>query len=202
MTQCQLSGLVRIAAAPILPDLTEGICCHQPLKGSIMLHDAWGQKLTHGRECCLTDAVACVAAGQGRPSWSKWLTTVLFTALCSGTAFMLAPSTSLAPPVASWQLAVSGAHLSCNHTRPLLQAVYQHHLCLLLQCETCGIMLHAQCSLSSPKAYAFKRSACQRCNDACVAILVCIILFLLLCTDAAMLCDAPFRLLASCCFGF
>ena len=88
--------------------------CHEPAKGSIMLRHVWCQKLTHGCESGLSVAVACVAAGQGKSSWSRWLTAVLLMALCGGTAFMLAPPTTLPPPAASWQLALSGVHLCSN----------------------------------------------------------------------------------------
>ncbi len=128
--------------------------CHEPAKGSIILHDAWPQVDTwvwFWFECC-------IVAGQGRPSWSRWLTAVLLMALCSGTAFMLAPPTTLPPPAASWQLAVSGAHLCCNYTCPLLQFVQQH------QCERSCIVYHAQCSLSCPAAYAFEQIAWERCH--------------------------------------
>jgi len=152
-----------------------------------MLHDAWGQKLTQGCESCLSVAVACVAAGQGRPSWSRWLTAVLLMALCGGTAFMLAPPTALPPPVASWQLIVSGAHLCCNFARPLLQFVQQHHLGMLLRCERCCVVYYAQCSLSCPAAYAFKQIAWERCRF-CVHHPFPVCLFY-----AAILCYAQFR---------
>ncbi len=57
-------------------------------------------------------------------------------ALCGGTAFMLAPPTTLPPPAASWQVTASGVHLCCNDTCLLLQFVQQHHLGMLLQYET------------------------------------------------------------------
>ncbi len=96
---------------------------HEPAKASIMLHDAWGQKLTHGCGCGLSVAVASVVTGQGRFSWSRLLTAVLLMALCGGTAFMLAPPAAVPPPAASWQQAMSGAHLCCNDTHPSLQTV-------------------------------------------------------------------------------
>ncbi len=160
--------------------------CHERRKGHNMLHHVWCQKLTHGCESGLSVAVACVVAGQGRPSWSRWLTAVLLMALCGGTGFMLAPPTTLPPPAASWQLAVSGVHLCCRDTPPLLQFVQQHHLCVLLGYERCCIVYYAQCRLSCPAAYAFKRIACQRCNGACAAIFGCIILFLSFLTDYVM----------------
>ncbi|KAL0047424.1 hypothetical protein WJX82_003041 [Trebouxia sp. C0006] len=106
------------------PGIGSGSAARKDLDGQVSLTAALSKKAQQRRARKLA---MHTPKGQGKSSWSRWLTAVLLMALCGGTAFMLAPPTTLPPPAASWQLALSGmAEQASSKLPPLVPRVQPH----------------------------------------------------------------------------
>ncbi|KAL0022243.1 hypothetical protein WJX77_009787 [Trebouxia sp. C0004] len=107
------------------PGMGSGSAANKNLDGQDSLTAALSKKAQQRRGVKLAKHTP---KGQGRFSWSRWLTAVLLMALCGGKAFMLAPPTALPPPAASCQLAVSGlAEQAASKLPPLVSLSAQPH---------------------------------------------------------------------------